>query len=146
MRYKGVIDRLTENEKKKQYLSGYKNLCLKLRSLEEQLQSLREVEESAKIQKLSDMPKGGKQTDLSDLMVRIEIIFTKIVRLRGECLKLRIEIENRIADIPDGMDSLILHKRYIEFKIWEQIGEELGYSGRQIINLHGRALINFNIS
>lgn len=137
---------MTENEKKKEYLKSYKNLCDKLKSLEDQLQSLREVEESAKIQKLSDMPKGNKQTDLSDIMVKIEAVFTKIVRLRAECLERKLEIESRIADIPDGIGADILRKRYIEFKNWEQICVEIGYSWRQTHYLHGLALSNFKIA
>lgn len=134
---------MTEIEKKKEYLSSYKNLCGKLQSLEEQLQSLREVKQSAKAQMISDMPKGSRQTDLSDVMVRIEVIFTKIVQKRAECLEKRLEIEDRITDISDGVESAILHKRYIEFKTWEQICDEIDYSWRQTHYLHGKALSNF---
>ncbi len=133
-------------EQKKEYLNSYKNLCRKLQSLEEQLQSLHEVEESAKIQQMNDMPKGNKLTDLSDLMVKIEIIFTKIVRLRGECLAQKIDIENQITDMTDGIESSILHKRYIEFKQWEAICVEIDYSWRQTHYIHSRALNNFNIA
>jgi len=136
---------LTENEQKKEYLNSYKNLCKKLQSIEEQLQSLMEVEQSAKIQKLSDMPKGSMQTDLSDLMVQIEVIFTKIVLKRAECMEKKLEIESCIADMQDGIESSILHKRYIEFKAWEQICVEIDYSWMQTHRLHSRALCNFNM-
>ncbi|MGF7145307.1 hypothetical protein HNQ56_003748 [Anaerotaenia torta] len=135
---------MTENEKKKEYLSSYKNLCRKVQSLEEQLQSLREVEQSAKIQQLSDMPKGGRQTDLSDIMVQIEVVFTKIVQKRAECMERRLEIERRIADLEDGAESEVLYKRYIEFKPWEQIYAEMNYSRAQTHRIHSIALINFN--
>lgn len=136
---------MTENDKKKEYLNSYKNLCRKLQSFEEQLQSLREVEQSAKIQKLSDMPKGSTQTDLSDIMVQIEVIFTKIIQKRSECMQKRIEIESRITDMTDGTESLILHKRYIEFKTWEQICIEIDYSWMQTHRLHSKALQNFTL-
>jgi hypothetical protein len=135
-----------ENEKKKEYLNGYKNLCWKVRSLEEQLSSLREVEQSPKIQQMSDMPKGSKQTDLSDLMVREEALFAKIKEKRVECLEKKLEIEGRIADMTDGIQSSVLHSRYICCRTWDQIAYDLGYSSRQIINIHGKALIHFNIS
>lgn len=135
----------TENEKKKEYLNSYKNLCRKLRSLEDQLQSLREVEQSAKIQQLSDMPKGSRQTDLSDIMVQVEVIFTKIVQKRAECLQKKIEIEERIADMADGEESSVLHMKYIGFLTWDQIGKDLGYSTMQIWRIHGRALMNYNM-
>ena len=134
---------MTENEQKKEYLCSYKNLCKKLQSLEDQLISLREVEQSAKIQKLSDMPKGGKQTDLSDIMVRIEVLLTKIVHVRSECIMRKIVIESYITDMKDGTECSLLHKRYIEFKTWEQICVEMGYSWKQIHRIHGNALLNF---
>ena len=134
---------MTENDKKKEYLKSYKNLCAKLKSLENQLQSLRELEKSAKIQKLSDMPKGTKQMDLSDYIVKIEEVYTKIVRLRAECLERRLEIESRIAEMGNGIEADILRKRYIEFKPWEQICIEIGYSWMQTHRLHSRALADF---
>ena len=137
---------MTENNKKKEYLKSYKILCDKLKSLEDQLQSLRELEQSAKIQKISDMPKGCKQSDLSDYIVKIEVVYTKIVRLRSECIERKLEIENRIADMEDGIEADILRKRYLEFKSWEEICVELNYSWRQTHRLHSNALSNFNIA
>ncbi len=139
-------ERLTENEKKKEYLSSYKNLCRKLQSLEEQLQSLREVEQSAKIQQLSDMPKGGRQTDLSDYIVKIDKVILKIIWAKEDLNNRKLEIEDKITSIENGLESDVLRKRYLELKTWERIGSELGYSSRQIINIHGKALISFNIS
>jgi hypothetical protein len=137
---------LTENEQKKEYLNSYKNLCRKLKSLEEQLQSLREVEQSAKIQTLSDMPHGSKQKDLSDYMVKIDVVFTKIIRARADCIQRKIDIETSIADMLDGIESGILHKRYIEFKTWEQICVEIDYCWKQTHRLHSSALSNFNMT
>jgi len=137
---------VTENDIKKEYLNSYKKLCNKLKSLEEQLQSLREVEQSAKIQSISDMPKGSKQTDLSDVMVKIEVVYTKIIRLRAECLERKLEIESRIADMKNGIEADILRKRYIEFRQWEQICIDVGYSWKQTHRLHSRALANFKMN
>ena len=137
---------MTDNDKKKDYLNSYKNLCKKLKSLEDQLQSLRETEESAKIPSISDMPKAHNQTDLSDVMVRIEEVYTKIVRLRAECLEKKLEIESRIADMDDGIEADILRKRYLEFKSWEEICVELNYSWRQTHRLHSNALSNFKMA
>ncbi len=134
-----------DNEKKKEYLNSYRNLCRKLQSLEDQLQSFREVEQSAKIQQLSDMPKGGKQTDLSDLIVKNEVLFTKIVRMKADCLERKIEIENCIADMQEGLESAVLRKRYIEFKTWEQICVEIDYSWMQTHRHHSKALNNFKL-
>lgn len=136
---------MADNDKKKEYLNSYKILCRKLESLEEQLQSLREVEQSAKVQSISDMPRGSKQLDLSDYMVKIEVVFTKIVRAKSECLKRKLEIESRIADMPNGIEADILRKRYLEFKTWEQICVEIEYSWMQTHRFHSKALANFKM-
>lgn len=136
---------MTENDKKKEYLKSYRNLCKKLESLEEQLQSLREVEQSAKVQSISDMPRGSKQLDLSDYIVKLDVVFTKIIRTRADCFKRKLEIESRIADMPDGIESDILHKRYLEFKPWEQICVDVGYSWMQTHRHHSKALASFKM-
>ena len=35
---------------------------------------------------------------------------------------------------------IVLQMRYLNYKTWEQIATELGYSWRQMHRLHGRAL------
>lgn len=137
---------MTDNEQKKEYLNSYKNLCRKLKSLDEQLQALREVEQSAKIQELSDMPRGGKQKDLSDYIVRLDRILSKVIRTKQECMVRKLEIESCIADMPNGIEADILRKRYIEFKPWEKICVEIGYSWRQTHYIHSEALSSFNIA
>lgn len=138
-----MVRTTTENDKKKEYLKSYRNLCRKLESLEEQMQSLREVEQSAKVQSISDMPRGSKQLDLSDYMVKVDVVCTKIIRTKAECLERKLEIEDLITDMQDGIESKVLHKRYIEFKPWEQICVEIDYSWRQTHYIHSNALNNF---
>ncbi len=136
---------MSDIEKIKEYLQSYKNLCCKLRSLEEQMQGKREEEQSAKTQKLSDMPKGNKQSDLSDIMVMLEVLETKIILQKEECLKRKIEIESMIVGIQDGVESLILRRRYIEFKEWTLIAKELSYSKMQVFRIHDVALNKINV-
>lgn len=128
------------NEQKKEYLNSYKKLCRKLQSLEEQLQSLQEVEQAAKIQRLTDMPKGCLQTDLSDYMVRVDELELEIRSKRQECIYKKLEIERCILDMEDGVECDVLHKRYIEFKPWEQICVEINYSWMQTHRIHSSAL------
>lgn len=137
---------MTDNDTKKEFLNSYRNLKDKVKSLEEQLQSLRESEESAKTQKLTDMPKGNKQNDISDYIVRIDNLKSRIIWQKGECMRRMVEIEEKINDLEDGLEIRILHKRYIELKPWEQICVEIDYSWRQTHYLHSKALNNINIA
>jgi hypothetical protein len=134
---------LTENEIKKEYLNEYKNLCFKLKSLEEQLQSIREVNEAAKVQTLTDMPKGSMQTDLSDYMCKIEKLQDKIREKKTECENRRLDIEERILEVKNGIESTILFKKYIEFNKWEEICVDIGYEWAQVHRYHSKALQHF---
>lgn len=135
-----------QNEKKKEYLNRYKNAVRKYESLVDQEYALRQEMEGAKPIEYSDMPKGNKQTDLSDYMVRLDKVLTKIQARKDEMQNIRLEIEEKIADLPDGLQSKVLYLRYISFKSWEDICIEIGYSWRQTHNIHSKALANLKIA
>lgn len=132
-------------EEKKEYLNSYRNVRRRIINLREQLESLREIERSAKSQQLSDMPKGGGsgQQDLSDLMVKIEELREKISDKIWEANKIRVNIEDTIASIQNADEQRVLRMRYIELKGWDEISIEMEYSRRQIFNIHGNALQNY---
>lgn len=137
---------MTDNEQKKEYLNSYKKLCEKIRSLEEQIEALRELEQSAKSPKLSDMPKGSNTNkDLSDYIVKLEKLIKELSNTKLEKEERRLEIERRIGKMSDGIECDILRKRYIELKKWEQICVEIDYSWKQTHRLHSRALVNFRL-
>lgn len=134
------------NERKKEYLGGYRKACKRIAVLEEQLESIRQVEESAKIQKLSDMPKGGgHQTDISDLLVKIENMQKKIDAARVEAMRAKVEIEASIGEVEDPDEQRVLRMRYIEGKRWSDIAEKMHYSYRHVLNIHGHALMHTKI-
>ena len=128
------------NEEKKAYLRGYKRVCNRIKTLGLQIQEVREAKQQAKAQELSDMPKGNKQSDLSDYIVKLERLEEKVAYKLEEKKREKIEIENAITDVPDDVESDILYKRYIQLMDWEEIAEEIGYSVRHVYRYHGEAL------
>lgn len=135
-----------QNEKKKEYLNRYRQAVRKYNSLQEQEKQLRSQMDGPKAIEYSDMPKAHKQTDLSDYMVRLERILDRIANEKNEMQKIQLEIEEKIIDVMDGEQSRILYLRYIQFMKWEDICVEMGYSWRQIHNIHSKALNNLKIS
>ena len=135
-----------QNEKKKEYLNRYRQAVRKYNSLQEQEKQLRSQIDGPKAIEYSDMPKAHKQTDLSDYMVRLERILDRIANEKNEMQKIQLEIEEKIIDVMDGEQSRILYLRYILFMKWEDICVEMGYSWRQIHNIHSKALNNLKIS
>lgn len=135
-----------KNEKKKEYLNRYRQAVRKYNSLQEQEKQLRSQMDGPKAIEYSDMPKAHKQTDLSDYMVRLERILDRIANEKNEMQKIQLEIEEKIIDVMDGEQSRILYLRYIQFMKWEDICVEMGYSWRQIHNIHSKALNDLKIS
>lgn len=133
-------------EEKKEYLKQYKKIYYKIKSLEEQKKSLMESMRSAQSIEYSDMPKGNKQSDLSDYIVKLDNLINTIDRKRRELEHRRIDIECSIIKMEDGIECDLLRKKYIELKPWEAICMEMDYSWRQIHRYHSSALINFNIT
>jgi DNA-directed RNA polymerase specialized sigma subunit len=134
-----------ENEMKKEYLNEYGRKQRKIRSLQEQKQSIIESMQAAKAIEYSDMPKAHKQTDLSDYIVRLERLYERIGEVEQEKYNLQMEIESYIVEMDDGIECDILRKRYIERKTWDTIADELNYSKMQVFRIHGKALANFKL-
>lgn len=135
------------NEEKKEYLNEYKLACKKVVALQEQLESLREVEQSAKVQKLSDMPKGSgsRQSDLSDLMIRIEELQEEVDTALDKCIEKKLEIEESLICRVDDEEARVLRYRYIKLLGWKEIAKRLDYSVRHVQRIHGRAIENYDI-
>lgn len=143
--------RMTErekNEKKKEYLNRYKNAAKKYQSLREQEEALiLEVNRPKGIEYDNvGMPKGSSRpSDISDYIVKVEEFLRKIDDKKKEMQQIRLEIEEKIADVEDGTQSKILYLRYIKFMKWEDICVEVNCSWRQVHNTHSKALKNLNI-
>lgn len=135
-----------ENEKKKEYLRQYTRSQKRIDNLKEQLLSLRETEQSVRSQQMSDMPKGSsRDKDLSDLMVKIEELNTKIKDEMIRSAKTKIAIEEDILSLQNEDEARVLRMRYIESRQWEEIENRMKFSRRQVLYIHGRALNNLKI-
>lgn len=57
-------------------------------------------------------------------------------------LNKRLDIESSIADMEDGLESLIIHMRYIQLKTWNEICDYLWLSRSQVMRVHKRVIEN----
>ena len=58
---------------------------------------------------------------------------------------LKIQINKAVEEVPDVDCSMLLSKRYILMKTWEQISDEMNYSVSQLHRLHEKALNLFKV-
>lgn len=92
-----------------------------------------------------DKVQSGKISDIvGDNASAIIDLEAKINRKINEYAQRKNEVECMIDRMVDDALKLILQKRYLLFKEWEQIAVDIGYTYRHTIRLHGEALRAFN--
>jgi len=86
----------------------------------------------------------------SNIPDKISTLICKIVDLEKEItndinklIALKTEIMRKIDNIQNDDYRLLLTLRYLNFKTWEQIAVEMGFTFQWVHELHKRALIEF---
>ena len=136
---------LTENEKKKEYLRSYQKAVKREREILDEIQRLRADKMFPSV--VNDgMPKGSRQSDLSDYVAILDEQIELLKAERLEKARRYTGIEKRINQMEDENEQRVLRLRYIRGLTFEQIAVDMGYTYRHTTRLHGNALINFKMS
>ena len=124
----------------KEYLLQYKWLTARLEAVEKDLDSLRVARESMSVN-YDGMPHGtGISDKTAKLAAEIVDMESKLLDLRSELWRKRIEISDTIGKTKNADYNSLLYMRYIEGCTWEEIAVEMHYTFRWVLVLHGRAL------
>lgn len=131
----------------KQYLRQLRRLNNIVQSKLDQVETLKSL-----AQKITYVPKNIKVQESIPEDKMTEII-SKIVDLQKELetdinnlLDLKLKITHQINSLDNDDYKLLLMLRYLNFKTWEEIAVEMGYTYQWIHVLHGRALKYFERS
>ncbi len=123
----------------KRTLKQYSRICDEIKELEAEKQSL--VDGCIGAVKITGLPSGFALSDpTGDIGVKIANISEVIARQLNRCIALREEIEKVINSLDDPTERLLMRKRYIEGKTWEQVAREMNYSFRRVTQIHGDIL------
>ena len=130
----------------KKYLQGIRDLEMKIKHRQTQVNFLREKASAAQAIRYD---KDIVKSSVSDSKLENDIAtYTDIER---EIEKAKLVFENRrnkiiseIHELEDGRYVNMLFKRYVEYKRYEKIADEMGYSFDYVKHLHGEALKAFN--
>lgn len=135
-----------ENERKKEYLRGYRTNRRRVNRIDGEVKELRELAESVKATDYSGMPHGsGNQKDLSDELARIDTLEKRLEQEREKCVESYISIENLIKSVKNEDENDVLFYRYVKGLRWWEIAEKMDCSERWVHKLHGRALGHLKI-
>ncbi len=133
-------------EEKKEYLKSYQRLKKELRSLDEEIQCLR-LDQILSGRVLDGMPKGSGGTgDLSGYAAKLDELGQRLKEKAAGLIQRQEAIEAGIDEMGNPVEKALLRNKYLCGLTWEQVAVEMGYSWRQVHNIHSRALQNFGKS
>lgn len=130
-----------ENNRKKEYLRGYRSNRRKINRIDDEVAELRELAASIKATDYSGMPHGsGNQKDLSDELARIDMLEKKLEQEKENCVESYVSIEHLIKAVKNEDENDVLFYRYIKGLRWWEIAEKMDCTEQWVHKLHGRAL------
>ena len=121
----------------KEELKSYRSVLAEIRQLKEEL---RLESGGALCARLTGMPGArGKSDPVALSAVQAAALSQLLDGMLSRLICLRGEIEAAVEAL-EPRDRLLIRKRYIEGKRWEQIALDLGYTYQHVLKLHGRIL------
>ena len=128
----------------KQYLQQISRLDRMINNKLAEISQLRELAMSVSAVKNEERVQTTPNYDkIGTAYCKIEEMEEKLDKLIDEFVDKRNLIISQIDKIENETYYEILFSRYIEKKTFEKIADEMTYSWRQVIRLHGRALQEF---
>ena len=138
------LQEMTENEKKKEFLRRYQKAVRREQDILDEIQRLRADKMFPSVCN-DGMPRGSSQTDLSDYIAEIDAAIEDLKEERLEKIKIYRGIEMRIRRMKNEDEQEVLRLKYIKGMNLETAAEKMDYSYRTILDIHGKALKNFEI-
>lgn len=138
------MDIKKENEKKKDYLRGYRRHVKRIKRIESEIEELRTMKMYPGMNQ-DGMPHGTGQKDLSDYVSALTRKEDILYKEGIEQVKIYKEISYRIGSLDNEDERDVLFYRYIKGLEWWEIAKTMNYSERWIYELHGRALKKLQI-
>ena len=121
----------------KEYLSGARDILIRLDAMSEQLTFLKSAAEYSGVQ-YSHLPRPSTRNVHKNEDAYIRVI-EKEEQITAAQKKLS-EIETVVSKVGDSTQQAILSKRYLSKKSWGEISRELYYSIPRLYEIHRDAL------
>ena len=133
-----------ENERKKEYLQGYKTAVCQIRRSELKIQEMRLNKICPSV--INDgMPHAHNNSDLSSYAALLDQEEKRYMKYRYQRIKKCKEITDRIERLSDEDEKDVLMYRYIKLMKWEDICVRIGHSWQHTHRIHARDIKNFKM-
>ncbi|MCB5881032.1 DUF1492 domain-containing protein [Lachnospiraceae bacterium EP-SM-12S-S03] len=134
-----------ENDRKKQFLRGYRIKTRKIHRIEAEIDEIRSMKMYPSVNN-DGMPHGSGQGDLSGYAAELREKEEKLYEEGVEQVKIYKKISHRISELENEDERDVLFYRYVKgLRFWE-IAQKMDYGEDWIYKLHGRALQHLTIS
>lgn len=125
----------------KKYLQQIRLYDSRISTKLEELQHLKEMVLRITPTLKDDVGSGrGAQDKLGDAVAKIVDLEAEINRDIERYVNAKHEVGTTLEKLTDPDQLKVLHMRYVQYKTWEQIAYEMGFSYRWVCTIHGRAL------
>ncbi len=130
----------------KEYLRRIRDAESDLRSAEMDYQRARDDVMNLKaIEYDKDKISNSHIGDLSDAIAALDKYAEDVSAQWDRLIALRKAAKVLIDRVPDGRYRAILLGRYLYGQSWEQVAVSMGYTYRNVLGLHGKALQSFAV-
>ena len=134
-----------ENEKEKRNISKrYHSAVLAEKAIQQEIDELR-MDKMYPMLIQDGMPHGSSCGDLSEYAAQLDGLLADLKEQMEKRISIRREITQKIEQMQDETEKMVLRLRYIHWLRWEQIADRMGYGWTQVHRIHGRALTNFKM-
>lgn len=135
---------MTDNERKKEYLHGYRTA---IRQMERSELKIREMRLNKMMPSViaDGMPHAHGGSDLSGYAAKIDQEERRYLKARYKRIQLCKEITDRIEQLKSEDEKDVLTYRYIGLMKWEDICVKMNLSWRRVHYIHGNALEHFEM-
>lgn len=128
----------------KEYLCRIRRQKYKMEQVERELLEVKADILTLKAANLSERVSGSQTSDIADKYIRLERYLDRVNDEWDVLIDMRVAAKDRINMLPDDVEQTVLYARYINNSDWDDIADDLHYSRRQILRIHGNALLSFS--
>lgn len=127
----------------KQYLDQAYKLNERIEDKQQRILKLKELAASLSgidYSKEKVQTSHANDAGFEDLIAEAVMIENELKKDIADMLQLQCEINGAVDKVPDVNCSLVLSKRYLLMKTWEQIADEMDYCVAQVYRIHKKGL------
>jgi len=127
-------------ESTKDWLNRAYSIDKEIKSLKSELEKANLEATSLATQRIEEKVQTSKVNNADYAILKCIEYSEQITKKLGELYATKIEISETISRVDDGKSRVLLRMRYLEYKSWGEIANEMDYSERNVHYIHEKAL------